>query len=305
MTIGTHEYYYVPVLKLLKENGNMHRRAIMDAIAKSENLSKEELDKATPKGTNIFRSRVNWSQSFLAQAGAIRRPQRGYVEITERGLKLLEDNPLGFRTKLFHDFPEYKDAWSGRHSTEESPESDTSIREVDTPPLEKIEIAIQQLENSVSSDIVQRIQNLPPKFLEMVVLKLLHAIGYGDSVSDIQHLGGPGDEGVDGVINQDALGLQRIYIQAKRYKSENTIGRPDIQKFAGALNGLGASGGVFITTSSFTTEAREYATKYHVSPRIILIDGPELGQLMVRHGIGVQTLKTYKVVDIDEDYFEE
>ena len=305
MTIGTHEYYYIPVLKLLKGNGKMHRRAIMDAIAKSEHLTQEELERATPKGTNIFRSRVHWSQTFLAQAGALSRPQRGYFEITERGLKLLAEHPEGFRTKLFHDFPDYKDAWGGRHSNEDSPESDTSIQDVDTPPLEKIEIAIQQLENSVSSDIVQRIQNLPPKFLEMVVLELLHAMGYGDSSSDIQHLGGPGDEGVDGVINQDALGLQQIYIQAKRYKSENTIGRPEIQKFAGALNGLGASGGVFITTSSFTADALEYAMKSHVSPRIVLINGSELGQLMVRHGIGVQLLKTYKVVDIDEDYFEE
>ena len=306
MTIGTLEYYYVPVLKQLKDNGKMHRRAIMDAIAKSEHLTQEELDRATPKGTNIFRSRVHWSQTFLAQAGALGRPQRGYFEITERGLKLLADHPEGFRTKLFHDFPDYKDAWGGgRHSTEESHDSGNSIQEVDTPPLEKIEIAIQQLENSVSSDIVQRIQILPPKFLEMVVLELLHAMGYGDSSSDIEHLGGPGDEGVDGVINQDALGLQRIYIQAKRYKSDNTIGRPDIQKFVGALPGLGANGGVFITTSTFSADAKDYAQKSQLSPRIILIDGPELGQLMVRHGIGVQALKTYKVVDIDEDYFEE
>jgi restriction system protein len=129
-------------------------------------------------------------------------------------------------------------------------------------------------------------------------------MGYGASETDIEHVGGPGDEGVDGVIHQDALGLQRIYVQAKRYKAENTIGRPDIQKFVGALSGLGANGGVFITTSSFTAEAREYASK-NLSARIVLIDGNEFGQLMVRHGIGVQKRRTYSIVDIDEDYFED
>ena len=129
-------------------------------------------------------------------------------------------------------------------------------------------------------------------------------MGYGASDSDIEHVGGPGDEGVDGVIHQDTLGLQRIYVQAKRYKAENTIGRPDIQKFVGALAGLGANGGVFITTSTFSADARDYADK-NLSSRVILIDGNEFGRLMVRHGIGVQKRRTYSVVDIDEDYFED
>jgi restriction system protein len=129
-------------------------------------------------------------------------------------------------------------------------------------------------------------------------------MGYGDSETSIEHLGGPGDEGVDGVINQDSLGLQRIYVQAKRYKAENTIGRPDLQKFVGALSGKVSIGGVFITTSSFSNEAKEYANTNN-SQRIILIDGQELGKLMVRYGIGVQLKNSYQVVDIDEDFFEE
>lgn len=129
-------------------------------------------------------------------------------------------------------------------------------------------------------------------------------MGYGASDTDIEHVGGPGDEGVDGVIHQDTLGLQRIYVQAKRYKADSTIGRPDIQKFVGALSGLGANGGVFITTSTFSSDAREYANK-NLSARIILIDGNEFGQLMVKHGIGVQKRRTYSIVDIDEDYFED
>jgi restriction system protein len=305
MAIGTFESYFIPVLQVLKDNGMMHRRAIMDEIAKRNSLSSKELEQTTPKGTNIFRSRVHWSQSFLAQAGAVKRPQRGYLEITERGLKLLADNPNGFKSKIFEQFPDYKDAWSGRKQNSDANSNIVTPHEDETTsPLEKIELAISQLENSVSSDLVRRIQDQSPQFLEMVVLELLHAMGYGDSSSDLEHLGGPGDEGVDGVINQDALGLQRVYVQAKRYKSENSIGRPDIQKFVGALTGLGANGGVFITTSTFTSDAREYALKSQLSPRIVLIDGHELGQLMVRHGIGIQIVKNYKIVETDEDYFE-
>lgn len=276
----------------------------MEAIANQEGLTSAELAETTPKGTNIFRSRVHWAQTFLAQAGALSRPERGYFEITERGKQLLAEYPSGFKTKRLKEFEDWKFAWNGRYNPENE-SHETMSSDSSESPLEQIEAGVQQLEHAVSSEIVQRIQNLSPKFLELVVLELLHAMGYGDSTRDIEHLGGPGDEGVDGVIKQDALGLQRMYVQAKRYKSENTIGRPEIQKFVGALTGLGANGGVFITTSSFSTDAREYAHKSQLSPRIILIDGLELGQLMVKHGIGVQEIRSYKIVEIDEDYFEE
>ncbi len=302
--MGNFEYYFIPVLASLKKNGMMHRRANMEDVAKVENLTPEELEQKTAKGTNIFRSRVHWSQAFLAQAGAITRPQRGYLEITERGIKLLAENPQGFTAKKFDEFPDYANAWSARsHAGADSVQSVVSP-ESNVTPQERIELAVGELETALATDIVQRVRSLSPKFLELVILELLHAMGYGASETDIEHVGGPGDEGVDGVIHQDALGLQRIYVQAKRYKAENTIGRPDLQKFVGALSGLGANGGVFITTSSFTAEAREYANK-NLSARIVLIDGNEFGQLMVRHGIGVQKRRTYSIVDIDEDYFED
>lgn len=302
MAIGNFEYYFIPVLNELQNKGTMHRRAVMEGIAKSEGLSAEELAKTTPKGTNVFRSRVHWAQAFLAQAGAISRPQRGYLEITDRGRQLLKDYPNGFKAKLFHEFEDYKAAW-GRGDNQLINLENLESESTDTP-LEQIEVAIQKLEHNVGTELVQRIQSLSPKFLELVVLELLQAMGYGDSSTSIEHLGGPGDEGVDGVINQDALGLQRIYIQAKRYRADRTIGRPEIQKFVGALTGLGANGGVFITTSSFTSDAVDYSSKSQLSPRIVLIDGAELGQLMVRHGIGVTAKRAYKVVEIDEDYFE-
>ena len=282
----------------------MHRRANMEDVAVAENLTQEEMTRKTAKGTTVYRSRVHWAQAFLAQAGAITRPQRGYLQITERGLELLEQNPGGFTVKKFQEFPDYADAWSGRYTgNAESSEVDTEPVS-DVTPQERIEAAVDEIETALGKDIVQRVQALSPKFLELVILELLHAMGYGASDGAIEHVGGPGDEGVDGVIHQDTLGLQRIYVQAKRYKAESTIGRPDIQKFVGALAGLGANGGVFITTSSFSSDARDYADK-NLSSRVILIDGNEFGRLMVRHGIGVQKRRTYSVVDIDEDYFED
>ena len=304
MTLGNFEYYFIPVLASLKRNGMMHRRANMDDVARAEKLTAEEVTRKSPKGTGIFRSRVHWSQAFLAQAGAVSRPQRGYLEITERGLKLLEENPQGFKKNKFNEFPDYANAWGGRRSNEE-----LSGRLIDSPeseitPQERIDSAFEEIETALAAEIVQRVRNLSPKFLEIVVLELLHAMGYGASEAGIQHVGGPGDEGIDGVIHQDTLGLQRIYVQAKRYKTENTIGRPDIQKFVGALAGQGANGGVFITTSNFSTDAIDYANK-NLSARIVLIDGADFGRLMVRHGIGVQKQRTYSIVDIDEDYFED
>jgi restriction system protein len=304
MTIGNFEYYFIPVLASLKQNGMMHRRENMDYVAKIEKLSSEDLALKTPRGTSIFRSRVHWAQTFLAQAGAVSRPQRGYLEITERGLKLLDENPLGFKAKKFREFPDYADAWGRGNADDE--ENDEIVRPSDSEvtPQERIESAVSEIENALASEIVQRVRNLSPKFLEVVVLELLHAMGYGASESSIEHVGGPGDEGVDGIIHQDSLGLQRIYVQAKRYKAENSIGRPDIQKFVGALAGQGANGGVFITTSSFSADAKDYASK-NLNARVVLIDGAEFGLLMVRHGIGVQKRKTFSIVDIDEDYFED
>ena len=304
MALGTFQDYFIPVLASLKKNGMMHRRDNMDNVVIDLKISPEDLALKTANGSPVFRSRIHWAQAFLAQAGAIVRPQRGYLQITERGIKLLQDFPNGFTKDKFDAFPDYAEAWGGKRKELNNNGSNETINSSSQTPLESIESAINELERTISADIVQRVQSLSPKFLELVVLKLLHAMGYGDSETSIEHLGGPGDEGVDGVINQDSLGLQRIYVQAKRYRTENTIGRPDLQKFVGALSGLGANGGVFITTSSFSAEAREYANK-NISQRIILIDGKELGRLMVRHGIGVQSKNSFQVVDIDEDFFDE
>lgn len=306
MAIGNFEYYFVPVLASLQKNGMMHRNANMEDIAKTEKLTPEELAQKTPKGTSYtFRSRIHWAQAFLAQAGAVTRPQRGHLEITERGVKLLEENPQGFKAKKFDEFPDYANAWGGRHSEDGLSVETTSTPQSEVTPQERVESAVKEIEKALATDIVQRVLSLSPKFLELVILELLHKMGYGASDAAIEHVGGPGDEGIDGIIHQDTLGLQRIYVQAKRYKLENTIGPGDIQKFVGALAGQRANYGVFITTSSFSAAAKDYASKNLLDTRVRLIDGTEFGDMMVRYGIGVHVRKTFSIVDIDEDYFED
>jgi restriction system protein len=175
--------------------------------------------------------------------------------------------------------------------------------ESDQTPLEQVSAAVEQLDADVAAELVHRLHAAPPEFLEKAVLRLLVAMGYGGNDGAAVHLGGPGDGGFDGVINQDRLGIGRIYVQAKRYKADSTIGRPDVQGFLGALHHAGAVGGVFITTSRFSADAVEFARS--ITPRVILIDGNRLGQLMVTYGIGVQERQTFRVVEPDEDFFDE
>jgi restriction system protein len=302
MALGTFQDYFIPVLSSLKKNGVMHRKDNMSDVVKQLGLSAADLELKTSRGTPIYRSRLHWAQAFLAQAGAVTRPQRGYLQITERGEKLLIENPDGFSVKKFKEFPDYADAW-GRNNKDENQPGVTEELEFSRSPQEIIEAEINKTDAAIGNEILRKIQNMPFDFLEKIVLKLLTAMGYGDSESSIQHLGKSGDEGVDGVINQDVLGLQRVYVQAKRNNDGNTIGRPEIQKFVGALSGLGASGGVFITTSKFSNEAKEYVSK-NMTQKVVLIDGFELGQLMVKYGIGVQITNKYQIVEVDEDFFE-
>lgn len=294
--------YYLPVLKYLKENGPTHQTKLKDALIKIEKLTPADIQMTSEKGTNIFNSRIHWAVQYLYQSGALDRPAKATYAINDFGQSLLKDFPNGIDPEVLQKTDGYR-SWGVR--TRESQEGkEVRTREVSgETPTENIESAIEQLENSLAHELVSRIRESSPQFLEKVILVLLGKMGYGDGDDSLEHLGGPGDEGLDGVINQDRLGLQRIYIQAKRYKDGNNIGRPEVQKFMGALQGQGASGGVFITTSKFSHDAEDYVSK-NMTPRIILIDGPELGRLLVKHEVGVVSLRTYNVLEIDENLFE-
>lgn len=295
--------YYIPVLKYLKENGATHQTALKDALIKIEKLSPSDIAQTSEKGTNIFNSRIHWAVQYLYQSGALIRPAKATYAISEFGESLLEKYPQGIEPEVLQETDGYKN-WDVRARNSQLQKASGKSGDSGETPTENIESAIQQLENSLAHQLVERLRSASPKFLERVILILLGKMGYGDGDDALEHLGGPGDEGLDGVINQDSLGLQRIYIQAKRYKEGSNIGRPEVQKFMGALQGQGASGGVFITTSKFTEDAEDYVGK-NMTSRIILIDGPELGRLLVKHEVGVVSLRSYKVQEIDENFFDE
>jgi restriction system protein len=223
--------------------------------------------------------------------------------INDLGKKLLAENPAGFDVSVLEETEGWIQ-WGVRTRNRQEALNGSAILPNEETPNESIEASIDQIESNLAHELVTRLQEASPQFLEETILELLGRMGYGDGNDSLEHLGGPGDEGVDGVINQDKLGLQRIYIQAKRYKFGNNIGGPALQNFMGALKGKGASGGVFITTSAFTPAALEYVSR-NMEPRIVLIDGVELGRLLIQHEVGVIALRTYKVLEIDENFFNE
>lgn len=256
---------------------------------------------------------MHWAFEFLCQSGATKRPKRGYAEITDFGRQLLQDNPSGISLELLRQTEGLKDwrrrsleARAARRNEEELEDLEDDVDgsdSADRTPHEQIENSIIAIEAAVASQLLQRLREEDPEFLERTVLKLLHAMGYGSSEDDLLHLGGSGDGGVDGVIRQDKFGLDQIYIQAKRYGSA-TVGRPDIQSFVGALTGQHATRGVFITTSSFSREAREFARTIQ-QYRVILVDGEDLVRLMIENQVGVTVSRTVEVVEIDENFFSE
>jgi restriction system protein len=220
----------------------------------------------------------------------------------------LRDSPTGIGNRELEQFPEFREfrfrARDQRRAAGDEPRTDmlADVQADEQTPQDRIEAAVSEANAAVASDLLTRVLSQSPDFLERLVLQLLEAMGYTGSLGRTDHLGKTADEGVDGVVDQDALGLDRIYIQAKRYRPDRPISRPDVQSFVGALQGQQANRGVFITTSSFTREAREYVER--LTQRVVLIDGTQLARLMIQHGVGVQPEQTVVLVKVDEDYFE-
>ena len=284
MSIPKFSELFNDVLIVLSDGNQHHRRELQAEVLNRLVLTDAERAETMSGGGNRARSRVHWAFEFLCQSGATKRPKRGYAEITDFGRQLLQDNPSGISLELLRQTEGLKDwrrrsleARAARRNEEELEDLEDDVDgsdSADRTPNEQIENSIIAIEAAVASQLLQRLREEDPEFLERTVLKLLHAMGYGSSEDDLQHLGGSGDGGVDGVIRQDKFGLDQIYIQAKRYGSA-TVGRPDIQSFVGALTGQHATRGVFITTSSFSREAKEFARTIQ-QYRVILVDGEDL-----------------------------
>ncbi|MCX6402472.1 MAG: restriction endonuclease [Actinobacteria bacterium] len=309
MTIPKFNEIFGDVLVVLAEGEPLHRKDLRKAVTVRLKLTEEELAETLSGGSNKVGSRIHWAAEFLAQAGAIYRPKRGYMQITDLGRSYVAKDPFSVTLEELRTTDGMK-AWKQRSiANRQARQNEADIEdtenydaETEISPLESIDNAINLLNSALAEDLLQRIREESPEFLERLVLKLLHAMGYGASTSHLEHTGTSGDEGIDGIIHLDQLGVDRIYVQAKRYQETGGIGRPAIQSFVGALEGKRATRGVFITTSYFSKEAKNYVQEIK-NFSVVLIDGEKLAALMLANGIGVETKQTYNLLVIDENFF--
>lgn len=292
----------VPVLEVLADGAVHARRDLFNEVADHLDLDDDQRAAQVPSGGLLLHNRLTWAFSFLTRAGAVVRPRRGAYIVTDLGRALLRDNPDGITEAHLKEIPAFNEyEANATRSVVTSPASQSTSNQ-DLDPIEQISLGVERLHSQVGAELLDRLRKGDPAFFEQCVLDVLVAMGYGGTDGQARRIGGSGDGGVDGVIDQDRLGLQRLYVQAKRYAADNTVGREAIQAFVGALHGRNVSQGVFITTSRFSAGAVEYATG--ISTRVVLIDGARLSELLIAYGVGVQPRETFRVVQVDEDYFE-
>ena len=302
MAIPDYQSIMLPLLEFAGDQEEHSLRQAIDSLAQEFQLSDEERKQLLPSGQQeVFNNRVAWARTYLKKAGLLDSTRRGYFRITNRGVSVLTKNPPKINVHFLEQFEEFRHFRSLRHKKEEKEQGqEAEIQE--TTPEEALETAYQSLRVDLGNDLLQQIKSSSPSLFEKIVIELLVKMGYGGSRQDAgRAIGKSGDEGIDGIIKEDRLGLDIIYIQAKRW--ENTVGRPEIQKFAGALQGQRARKGIFITTASFSREAVDYASR--IENKIVLIDGERLAQLMIDHNLGVSPMATYEVKRIDSDFFAE
>lgn len=293
----------IPSLQVLAD-GEVHRtRAINDAAADLLGLTDEDRAALIPSGQPRYQNRATWALSYLSRAGAVDRPARGQYRISEIGRRLLADHQGGLTEHDLRSLPGYVSPHV-KPSAVTPLDSGVVVEEDQSAldPVEQIETGIARIHAEVAAELLSRLHAQDPAFFEQAVLDLLIKMGYGGAEGTATRTQLSNDGGIDGIIDQDALGLARIYVQAKRYALDASIGRPEIQAFVGALHGNQANQGVFITTARFSAGARQYADS--VATRVVLIDGERLARLMIRYGVGVQVKRTVEVVEVDEDFFE-
>lgn len=302
MPIPDYQSIMLPILQLASDGVEHRTRDAIATVAKTMNVTEEELSKLNPSGSDyVFGNRFGWARTYLKKAGLIHYTGWGRFQITEAGKSLLGKNPVKIDLAILKQYPEFLEFYGGTKS-EEGPSVEDET-EADETPEELIASSHATLRKLVQAELLSKIIAGTPKFFERLVVTLLTTMGYGGSLADAgQALGRPHDGGIDGVIKEDKLGLDLIYIQAKKWK-DTTVGSNEVQSFVGALAGVKARRGVFITTSKFSKEAIAYTAS--LENRVILIDGERLTELMFEYGLGVSTLNSYVVKRVDNDFFDE
>ncbi len=305
MPIPDFQSLMLPALKALADGTETQISEMRARIAAAEGLTPEDVREMLPSGLQpVFTNRVSWAVIYLGQAGLLEKVQRGVWRLTAEGMQLLANAPPLIDMNHLRNYPAYV-AWrTGKETPSSSGDAAPAQPDesADTPE-EVLDRAVQQLRDAMEADVLNRVRKAAPAFLEQVVVDLLIAMGYGGGDAAMGRVTGrSGDGGIDGTIREDALGLDEVYVQAKKYADGNTVGESDLRNFAGALDAAGTTKGVFVTTAGFTHAARDYVAR---SPkRIILIDGQELARLMVAHDVGVRRKIQYEIKRIDEDYFD-
>lgn len=304
MSIPDFQSIMLPLLKILGDGKIYKYREILELLVAEFQVTEAERKEMLPSGQQeIFDNRVGWAKTYLKKAGLIDSPQRATFVISERGKEILSQNLDRIDTKFLRQFSEFQEFTRVKKQNETiSVDDHCQAKEEEQTPEELLENSYQEIRQSLATDLLSILRKLSPVAFEKLVVELLVKMGYGGSIKDAgKAVGKSGDEGIDGIIKEDRLGLDIIYIQAKRWADGNAVGRPEIQKFVGVLAGQGAKKGIFITTSYFTKDALEYAPRNEI--KIVLIDGDELGQLMIDYNLGVSTQKIYEIKRIDHDYF--
>lgn len=302
MAIPDFQSFFLPLLQFCADGKPHSAQEAYGVMAEYFRMGADDLQEMLPSGKQTtFNNRVAWAKVYLAKALLLESPKRGLFQITARGRELLQTKPATLRVPQLKQYPEFLDF----HAPGAKPDKTaTSVRDEErsATPEEIFETTYQELSSRLAGELLSQIVTNSPRFFEDLVIKLLVKMGYGGSIKDASEVRGrSGDEGIDGTIKEDKLGLDVIYIQAKRW--QGSVGRPEIQKFVGALHGQRAKKGVFITTGSFTKEAEQYVAT--IDPKVVLIDGNRLVSLMIDYNLGVSTVDSYEIKRIDSDFFLE
>ena len=301
MAIPDYQTCMLPLLEFYADGKEHTNRESVDALAEVFRLSDEEQRTMLPSGVQgLFENRVNWGRTYMKKAALIQATKRGIHRITKRGLDVLKKKPERIDGAFLAAFQEFKDFKALRHNREEEDTPELGLN--DNTPEETLEGAYQKLRGDLATELLQQLKTCSPAFFERLVVEVIVKMGYGGTRKDAgRAIGKSGDGGIDGIIKEDKLGLDAIYIQAKRW--DNTVGRPEIQKFVGALTGQRAKKGLFITTATFSAEAEDYVSR--IDAKVVLVDGETLAQLMIDYNVGVSTVGAFEIKKIDSDYFAE
>lgn len=302
MTIPDYETVMLPILKYVADGKTYALKDITEHITNLFKLTPEEREQRIPSGsTTYIQGRTGWAKTYLKKAGLLSLPKRGLVQITDRGREVLSQNPVRINRAFLEQFPEFVE-FQSRSTVQSESEIPKSLSTEKQTPEETIEHSYNELRSQLADELLEQIKGCTSDFFERLVVDVIVSMGYGGTHRDAaKATQRSNDGGIDGIIKQDRLGLDTIYIQAKKWDESRPIHRPEIQKFAGALQGVRAKKGIFITTSYFSEGAREYVAT--IDSKIVLIDGTELAQLMIDHGIGVTPHQTYEIKRLDSDYF--